>query len=68
MVRRRPARTGGEFQFHYGTIKSVVCQYADEGYVTFQFHYGTIKSATRNAFVASKANFNSTMVRLKGKD
>ena len=22
----------------------VVCQYADEGYVTFQFHYGTIKS------------------------
>ena len=53
------------FQFHYGTIKSLVGSSLPSSTSTFQFHYGTIKSMTEEASKAAKANFNSTMVRLK---
>ena len=31
------------FQFHYGTIKSVLADLSGNGHDIFQFHYGTIK-------------------------
>ena len=34
------------FQFHYGTIKSVLQRWMDRNNIAFQFHYGTIKSLT----------------------
>ena len=34
---------GLQFQFHYGTIKSVITRYAMRNNNIFQFHYGTIK-------------------------
>ena len=34
-----------EFQFHYGTIKSIQQLQEQVDTLTFQFHYGTIKRA-----------------------
>ena len=39
--------TSGTFQFHYGTIKSLIIVILFPSIVQFQFHYGTIKRTTR---------------------
>ena len=45
------------FQFHYGTIKSVV-EYYDFFFVPlFQFHYGTIKSRNNTTLQAFQKLF-----------
>ena len=37
------AAPAGEFQFHYGTIKSIQSMVDTVQGAIFQFHYGTIK-------------------------
>ena len=54
-----------EFQFHYGTIKSIAQNGRFEGVIAFQFHYGTIKRMKNADKQYAVPNFNSTMVRLK---
>ena len=57
------------FQFHYGTIKSIGGDCLGFRFGEFQFHYGTIKSDEPiEVTTQSVPNFNSTMVRLKGKN
>ena len=40
-----------EFQFHYGTIKSILKSAGANTASSFQFHYGTIKSRIANSHV-----------------
>ena len=53
------------FQFHYGTIKSVLRFSSIRFVLLFQFHYGTIKSQHQIEINRTFQSFNSTMVRLK---
>ncbi len=54
-----------EFQFHYGTIKSVINFAPALESFLFQFHYGTIKRYNISRSLLLFTDFNSTMVRLK---
>ena len=55
-----------EFQFHYGTIKSISKYNTSSPQQMFQFHYGTIKRSIYRYKASIHSGFNSTMVRLKG--
>ena len=56
------------FQFQYGAIKSFIRIYITCCCPTFQFQYGAIKSLTRSESGSFRyQNFNSNMVRLKGR-
>ena len=70
MVRLKAAvrifrRIRDQFQFHYGTIKSVEQLHLQVHSRIFQFHYGTIKRVDTDLARAQENHFNSTMVRLK---
>ncbi len=54
-----------KFQFHYGTIKSLIPLLPFVFFDLFQFHYGTIKRHNHEAWSGFHADFNSIMVRLK---
>ena len=55
------------FQFQYGTIKSSIGHAGQPLRFGFQFQYGTIKREKRLSSIQNLKNFNSSMVRLKGK-
>ncbi len=55
-----------EFQFHYGTIKRNINNKRKVQSRVFQFHYGTIKRMYGYEHLKDLADFNSTMVRLRG--
>ena len=54
------------FQFHTGSIKSVLDFIRDFERDRFQFHTGSIKSSGRRRRLVVRRSFNSTLVRLKG--
>ena len=56
------------FQFHKGTIKTIVS--TDTTFVnhSFQFHKGTIKTYQSKQRIAQHSYFNSIKVRLKRED
>ena len=45
------------FQFHYGTIKSLIFFNVQIHFSLFQFHYGTIKSLTNNGKKTLRMSF-----------
>ena len=53
------------FQFHKGTIKTIILQMQNNILMKFQFHKGTIKTSTDHVLSAHIINFNSIKVRLK---
>jgi len=55
------------FQFHYGSIKGYQLVSSAYSWQKFQFHYGSIKGLFLDVANSIKDNFNSTMVRLKGR-
>ena len=55
------------FQFQYGTIESVNIFFVFFKYFQFQFQYGTIERKSTICFASSLSNFNSSMVRLRGR-
>ena len=46
-----------EFQFHNGSIKSVMIPPVIHRYATFQFHNGSIKSSFQKATVDAQTSF-----------
>ena len=69
-VRLRPARGSSgagatKFQFHKGTIKTVLAHAAHGNARRFQFHKGTIKTLNDEVQAQEKKGFNSIKVRLR---
>ena len=54
-----------EFQFHKGTIKTLVDARRNPTKQVFQFHKGTIKTLSANVRGRKRGNFNSIKVQLK---
>jgi len=55
------------FQFHYGSVKRKDSDTTRLASKVFQFHYGSVKSNMEQFNGNNFKDFNSTMVRLKGK-
>jgi len=54
------------FQFHNGSIKTVMLTVISLGITPFQFHNGSIKTGeVKGRYLDEEGGFNSTMVRLK---
>ena len=60
-----PIIAAGKFQFHKGTIKTILCRPKRQGEQKFQFHKGTIKTLQECACRSSDYNFNSIKVQLR---
>ncbi len=56
------------FQFHYGSVKSIVAIISSIILILFQFHYGSVKRIKGLNLKYFNRYFNSTMVRLKEQD
>ena len=55
-----------KFQFHKGTIRTIVIEPSSTAPYSFQFHKGTIRTNTAFVFLYVPAlNFNSIKVRLE---
>ena len=57
--------TAKVFQFHKGTIKTVIEELQASGNLKFQFHKGTIKTNNADDDQLYVGNFNSIKVQLK---
>ena len=55
-----------KFQFQYGAIERVPFQYSNPPAQIFQFQYGAIERKIKFKVTLLNADFNSSMVRLKG--
>jgi len=53
------------FQFHFGTIRSVIDSANTNSLSKFQFHFGTIRSQCDRISDSINSSFNSTLVRLE---
>ena len=53
------------FQFHYGTIRSLLLYIFVSFLFKFQFHYGTIRRHPKCLNILQWMYFNSTMVRFR---
>ena len=59
---------GTKFQFQYGAIEGMIALYRSWPLILFQFQYGAIEGSTLFQPVqAFSVDFNSSMVRLKGR-
>jgi len=58
---------GVRFQFHYGSVKRGSQAHRKPSNLSFQFHYGSVKRVDSIAGDEGFLDFNSTMVRLKGR-
>ena len=54
-----------KFQFHKGTIKTLIDAGLNPAFMEFQFHKGTIKTKSKNILTSIYNNFNSIKVQLR---